>query len=354
MKLRFLACILLLVAASPASPQGREKFECGGLRLTAGRNVPRGPTAWTTEKSARDGIISFTFCQYFKDGETSIKRIDPKAANVLPRELADNNYLKLRTGGRGLRVGAMPGWFSVYRDMVFEAKSSVVSSGPHRVGFRLPSISREDEFKRLTVLYLDENSMNPGTLEWRPYTYFELDLKREFGRRIFEDALDFLSVFHHQTFFARFALVTFDRAKYDLSPAADLRIEKFDAPPAAKVGDTLSFTVTIKNDGPDPATEVLFNDSVGGGNQRFVSAAASQGSCRKSENSDPVTVCELGTLAAGESATVTITVKLGDDLLIDHAGSVRLATIDAASARERDPKPENNYLDSRSTTIRRR
>ncbi|MCA1616005.1 MAG: DUF11 domain-containing protein [Acidobacteria bacterium] len=362
MRLSFIACVLLLTAAcgtavprerAEAPTQEREKFKCDGLTLTAAKTTPGGPSAWTTDKSAQDGIVSFSFCQYFKDGETTINRIDPQAANVLPRELSDSDYLKRRSRGQGLRVGAMPEWFTVYRDMIFEAKSSVVSSGPHRVGFRVPTISREDEFKRLVVLYLDENSMNPGTLEWRPYSDFELDLKADFGRRIFEDGLDFISVFNHQTIFARFALVTFDRAKYEGSPAADLSVAGLDAPPSARVGDTISVAVTIKNEGPAAATGVIYNHSAGSGLTKFVSAAASQGSCRTSETSDPVTICELGALAAGRSAKVTINLKIEDSLMVEHQGSVKLPSNNRLSARERDPKLENNYSDVYLTAIRR-
>jgi hypothetical protein len=97
---------------------------------------------------------------------------------------------------------------------------------------------------------------------------------------------------------------------------------------------------------------VVFNNH-SGGHQEFVSAEAGRGRCRKSENSDPVAVCQIETIAPGESVAVTITVKLGSDLSIDYRGSVKLKTMNFVRARERDPNPGNNFLDAESTTIRR-
>jgi uncharacterized repeat protein (TIGR01451 family) len=82
---------------------------------------------------------------------------------------------------------------------------------------------------------------------------------------------------------------------------ADLSITKTTNATQAPTGSTISYTITVTNNGPDPATNVVVNDDLPAGLQ-FVSATPSQGTC---SGTDPFT-CNLGTLADGASATITL------------------------------------------------
>lgn len=128
-----------------------------------------------------------------------------------------------------------------------------------------------------------------------------------------------------------------------LGTGADLRVvSKTAGPDPVATGENLTYVITVRNDGPDPATNVRVTDTLSslmstGGLQ---SVSASQGSCLPAApaNGPSVTVqCELGTLAADDSATVTIVVR-------PRAATTgpRTNTASVWSADIGDPDPLNN------------
>jgi uncharacterized repeat protein (TIGR01451 family) len=86
--------------------------------------------------------------------------------------------------------------------------------------------------------------------------------------------------------------------------AADLAIAKTDSPNPVTVGNPLTYTITVTNNGPSEATGVTVLDPLPNG-VTFGSATASQGSCTQSSGT---VTCSLGTMVNGASATVTIVV----------------------------------------------
>ena len=89
-----------------------------------------------------------------------------------------------------------------------------------------------------------------------------------------------------------------------VNPTADLVVTQVDSPDPVLVENRLTYTVTVDNNGPSSAPEVVVTDTLPT-DVTFVSATPNQGSC--SHTSGTVT-CNLGTLADGASATVTILV----------------------------------------------
>ena len=82
------------------------------------------------------------------------------------------------------------------------------------------------------------------------------------------------------------------------SPMADLALTKTSDRKNVKIGQTITFTITVKNLGPDTATNVYFGDALPDP-LNFVSA-----SCNKGPTFGGA--CEVASLAAGESATITL------------------------------------------------
>jgi uncharacterized repeat protein (TIGR01451 family) len=87
-------------------------------------------------------------------------------------------------------------------------------------------------------------------------------------------------------------------------PSATLTLSKT-GPASATVGDTLTYTLTVANTGPDADTNVLLSDPLPAG-AAFVSDATSQGSLSVADNT---VLADLGTLAPGATATITIVVR---------------------------------------------
>lgn len=89
------------------------------------------------------------------------------------------------------------------------------------------------------------------------------------------------------------------------TPAVDLSITKTGSPNPALVGANLSYRITVGNNGPSPANNVIMTNKLPA-NVAFVSASAGQGSCTASA---AAVTCNLGSLARGASTLVALTVK---------------------------------------------
>jgi uncharacterized repeat protein (TIGR01451 family) len=118
-------------------------------------------------------------------------------------------------------------------------------------------------------------------------------------------------------------------------PVSDLEIVKRVNLRSAQPGQKLTYTLTVTNHGPDPATDTKITDTTSGAS-KLLSVKPSQGSCHTSR----AVVCSLGTLANQAKATITETTEPRDT-----GTQTNTATITSAS---KDPDPDNNV--SHATT----
>ncbi len=100
------------------------------------------------------------------------------------------------------------------------------------------------------------------------------------------------------------ALSTITAANFSLD-AADLSITKVAAATSPAPETIIVYTITVANDGPVTATDVVVNDTLPSSLQ-FVSVTPSQGSCNAA---NPI-VCNLGAILAGEQATITLSTRV--------------------------------------------
>lgn len=120
---------------------------------------------------------------------------------------------------------------------------------------------------------------------------------------------------------------------------ADVSIAKVGSPDPVTIGNVLTYTLTATNNGPDEASSVTVSDTLPD-NVSFQSAVATQGSC--SESSGTVS-CNLGNLANGATATVTLQVVVDSVPASDPpcaAGS--LSNTAQVSAAQVDDDTSNN------------
>jgi uncharacterized repeat protein (TIGR01451 family) len=113
---------------------------------------------------------------------------------------------------------------------------------------------------------------------------------------------------------------------------SDLAITKADAPDPVAVGGSLTYTLTVTNNGPDPSTDSTVTDTLPPG-VTFVSATPSQGAC--SDAAGTVT-CTLGPLAVGASATIQIVVTAEATALSPLSDTATVTGV------ETDPAAANN------------
>jgi uncharacterized repeat protein (TIGR01451 family) len=120
-----------------------------------------------------------------------------------------------------------------------------------------------------------------------------------------------------------------------LAPS-DLSITKSDSPDPVIEGNQLTFTIEVRNDGPDPATNVTVTDDLSSSDFDLISSTPSQGNCT-TQGGQKVS-CNLGTVESGATATVTILVTAKKAGTVSNTASV---TSDVA-----DPQPANNTATS--------
>ena len=118
-------------------------------------------------------------------------------------------------------------------------------------------------------------------------------------------------------------------ASLNAGASADLAIEKTVDNSTPNVGDTVTFTITLSNNGPDDSTGAEATDLLPQG-VTLLNAAASQGSYDGASGRWTV-----GSIANGAAATLALTVS------VDQAGAItNIATI--TGENENDPVPSNN------------
>jgi uncharacterized repeat protein (TIGR01451 family) len=116
------------------------------------------------------------------------------------------------------------------------------------------------------------------------------------------------------------------------SDPADLSLTKSDSPDPVVENGALTYTLEVDNAGPDPATNVVVSDDLPS-QVDPVSAEPSAGNC---EVQGKKVTCELGTLASGASATVTIEVSAKKAGLITNEAEVQSEVEDPQTANNRD------------------
>jgi uncharacterized repeat protein (TIGR01451 family) len=107
---------------------------------------------------------------------------------------------------------------------------------------------------------------------------------------------------------------------------------------AVGVGDTITYTLTATDNGPDPSPETVVTDNLPPG----LTYVSDDGGCRASAL--PKVECDLGTLANGEAKSFHVVTKVA---LIEGRPILNTATVSGVNA---DPVPANN-ADSAETAV---
>ena len=104
------------------------------------------------------------------------------------------------------------------------------------------------------------------------------------------------------------ALTVTDSLTTTVNPAADLTLNLQGSPGTAHVGDTVTYSLTATNNGPSDAANVVLSDTLPSNITSNVTATTSVSGVTPVISNGQVTA-SIGTLAAGTTATMTITVQ---------------------------------------------
>ncbi len=119
---------------------------------------------------------------------------------------------------------------------------------------------------------------------------------------------------------------------------ADLSVTKSDDVDPVTDGEPLTYTVVVTNNGPDAAENVTLSDTLPT-DASFMFATITQGTCAIGF---PLLQCQMGTINAGGTVTLTIRVE-------PNAPGVITNTVSIAS--DTDDPDTNNNSDSEDTTV---
>jgi len=107
--------------------------------------------------------------------------------------------------------------------------------------------------------------------------------------------------------------------------SADLQLAISDSADPVDAGGNVSYTVTISNNGPDNAAQSTLTIFIPQ-SSAYVSASASQGSCRHLDN---IVTCVTGNIANAAAPTVSVTVTPSQGGSIQFAATVSSITTDS-------------------------
>jgi uncharacterized repeat protein (TIGR01451 family) len=128
-------------------------------------------------------------------------------------------------------------------------------------------------------------------------------------------------------------------ATVDAPAAADLKLAKSATSGIVNVGQQVTFTVTVTNDGPDAATGVAVTDQLPAG-LTFVSGNATIGTYDSGSG-----IWTVGTINNGQTATLTIVATLAT-----AGAKINTAQVTASNEFDPDSSPNDNAGDDRATT----
>jgi uncharacterized repeat protein (TIGR01451 family) len=115
-----------------------------------------------------------------------------------------------------------------------------------------------------------------------------------------------------------------------LGSGGDVGVLASATPPPIRVGDRITYTLRVTNNGPDGTTGVNLVDTLPT-QASLISASSTKGKC----SGVSTVTCKIGTLARGAGATVTIAVRA-------PAVPATLVNTATVSSQKRDPNPDNN------------
>jgi len=139
-----------------------------------------------------------------------------------------------------------------------------------------------------------------------------------------------------------------DTATTNITACADLSVTKTDSPDPVTAGTNLTYTIMVKNNGPNTATAVSMTDALPTGTS-FVSVTCPVGwTCSAPPVGSGGTVtATIPTLANGVSATITVVVKVDPS---DLAGSTISNTAKVTAGTTAAPSPDPVTTNNNATT----
>lgn len=294
-RIRSLLLIGLVCFATATSACAQEKPK----RMIPGSSVKELLPESANEKE--DGITQITIGQLFKPGTTEYTR----------------------TGAAGLKdAPPLPTGYVLFKDLVFRVKTEAVTAGSQLTVFRISSAENETDFRKLSILHLEDDEMSPTGHSWAEVTVFpgRWNEHLHFVPKNQYDALqpDFkskrIAAITHE--FGLFAVALSPESESEQrEPFPEVTLNATSSPEPVQAGEEVTHTITLANKGTSAAAEVNVKEVLDI-ELDYVSATPSQGICKQKVAANNI-VCHLGALPGGANATITIVSRTRPALIVN-------------------------------------
>ncbi|HET6975524.1 MAG TPA: Ig-like domain-containing protein [Pyrinomonadaceae bacterium] len=223
--------------------------------------------------SSVDGPTEITFADVFSSGTTSF---EPFSLSTLP---------------------SLPAGYAALGNTAYRVDTTAIATGLHTIKFETNSVSDSTVFSKLRLFHLDFDPFDPDHLIWVDKTVLSPDSPApDFSSKTLNAQSESLGVFVIGNLVQT---ITPDNS------VADLSVTTLDSLDPIMAGNTLTYTSTIRNNGPQAASNVVFMNDV----SSFVDLVSFQSSQGTTKVSGGKIYGSLGSLANGATATVTLVVK---------------------------------------------
>ena len=295
---------------NPSSPNITQSIN----RAPSPFNAIHVPQILLAPNTTSDGPTSITFANQYEAGATTFSDLD---TTIIP---------------------PLPAGFVAYNNAGYDIRTTANASGPHTVTFCLPSATAQATFDNLRVFHAELDPFDPTRLIWVDRTILAPNTPAP--------------NFANKTINARvsdvgpFVIGLLTQPQPPNTGVADLAVTTSVSANSIVAGNNLVYTISVTNSGPQSATGVVLNDGLAT-QAGFVSVAASQGSCHEDGG---MVICNIGALGVGAAATVTVTVKPGEDQARAPGGKPAVNSV-FVRANESDANQSNNTAMTTTTVL---
>lgn len=225
---------------------------------------------------------------------------------------------------------SLPAGYEALNNRGYLITTTAIVSGPHLIQFVTRSINDEDTFKRLRIFHAEQDTFDPESSVWKDRTLLApVGDGPNFRTKSINATTDDLGVF---------VIAKLVREIPRINATADLSVSCIAVADRVTAPDTITYTVKVLNNGPNPANDIGLIDSLAG-SVTFLSAEPSQGKCKEGAGHF---YCKLGSLKPGEAATITVILKPDEGKSSFPPEGAKALNSAYALAQESDPNTENN------------
>ncbi len=217
--------------------------------------------------TVQDGLSSVVATNVFQTGNTTVTTVDPTLASPLP------------TG------------YTLYNNLSNNIDTLALAGGPYTTTFKVSSVTDQNVFNNLRVLHAEYDSFDPDRIVWVDRTVLAPDPQApDFTNKTINAKASGLGAF---------VVASFNPPTLGTT---DISVSGSDSADPIVAGSNLTYTFPITNNGSQQANNTAFVAQLPA-NLFFVSATSTQGTCKETEGK---VSCNIGSLAAGSTATVTL------------------------------------------------